>query len=544
MSLETWRSGRLEPDDLAPKDTGLKRYVRVFRERWLLILAAVVISVIGAVAFSLSSDKSYDAEAVLQVTPVGRDDGTFTGISVVREASDPSRDIETLAGTVGTQPVYDEARRLLEKTGGLPSGDISADAVPIANSFLISVTASEGDARDAARVASAFAAAIINVRNTTFNEQVGQTIESLQASLPSAQSDPTARATVQERISALRALQGGPDPSITLLTEAGIPSSPSSPGMRLVVIAGLLVGLFWGSGAALIADSLLSRVRRESQLREGFELPVLARVALAKGQKVGVAALSPRDLDARAQEGYRTLRQNLEMLRRSGDTGRIVVFTSGEPSDGKTTSAINTAAALAESGYRVILMDLDMRRPSIGATLGLTSLNGTADVLAGRVSLDEALVTARGYGNQLMLLLSDAVERPRVELMTKVAIGELLEAAQARADFVIVDTAPLAVVADALPIVAAANDVFISVRRGHTRLAALRRLTDTLAYYDVRVRGFVLIGAELDRGGEENLYYGQIPDRGRQSSAPDPAPAPAREAPAVTKATGKRLRPR
>lgn len=524
MSLETWRSARFDADELTPKDTGLRRYARVLRERWLLLLAAVVISVVGAVVFSLSSAKSYQAEAVLEVTPVGRDDGTYTGISVVREASDPSRDIETIAGAISTQPVYDEAGRLLEKTGGAPSG-ISANAVPVANSFLISVLAKSSNATDSARIATAFAAAMINVRNKAFNEQVSQTIESLKASLPDAPAGSAARAAVEERIVALRTLQGGPDPSLKLVTEASVPTSPDSPGLMLVIVAGLLIGLFWGSGAALIADSLLSRVRRESQLRENFDLPVLSRVPTPKSDNVGVAALSPRDLDPAAMEGYRTLRQNLEMLRRNADPGRTVAFTSAEPSDGKTTSAINTAAALAESGYRVILIDLDMRRPSIGGTLGLTSINGTADVLTGRTVLEDALVTAGGYEGNLSILLSDTVDRPRIELMTKNAIGELLQTAQSRSDFVIVDTAPLGIVADALPIVAAADDVFVAVRRGHTQLTGLRRLIDTLAYHDVPARGFVLVGAERDRGKDENLYYGQPRETNPSSSAPPPAPS-------------------
>lgn len=525
MSLESWRSARFDADELTPKDTGLRRYARVLQERWLLIVAAVLISVLGAVVFSLSSAKSYQAEAVLEVTPVGRDDGTFTGISVVREAADPSRDIETIAGAINTQPVYDEAARLLETTGGAPAG-ISANAVPVANSFLISVLAESSNATDSARIATAFAAAMINVRNKSFNEQVGQAIESLRASLLDAPADSSARASVEERIVALRTLQGGPDPSLKLVTEAAVPTSPDSPGLMLVIIAGLLIGLFWGSGAALIADSLLSRVRRETQLRENFDLPVLSRVPTPKSDNVGVAALSPRDLDPAAMEGYRTLRQNLEMLRRNADPGRTVAFTSAEPSDGKTTSAINTAAALAESGYRVILIDLDMRRPSIGGTLGLTSINGTADVLTGRTLLEDALVTAGGYDGNLSILLSDTVDRPRIELITKNAIGELLQTAQSRCDFVIVDTAPLGVVADALPIVAAADDVFVSVRRGHTQLTGLRRLIDTLAYHDVPARGFVLVGAERDRGKDENMYYGQPRETSSSSSSPPPSSPP------------------
>ena len=524
MTLSGWNTvGSSDGLTEGPREGGLRRYLRVLREHWLLVVAAVLVSMLAAFAYAASADKTYEAEAVLEITPVP-DDGRFDGIAVVRESSDPTRDVETLALFAGTQGVEDRARQFFAESDPPPGavlGDI--EALPKANSFLVGLTATANDPDLAARTANAYSLAIVALRNQAFNRDLRRQTTNLRAQLNTLTPTPTgddARSAVQTRLANLSALRGTGDPSISELTPAFPPEAPSSPGLPLILIAGAFVGLFWGVGAAFVSDTLLSRLRRDRQLLESFTLPIVARIPTTRGRYAGVSPLSPAQLDAPSLEGYRTLRQNIEVLRRDGDVARTIMFTSAAPSEGKTTSAVNTAATLAQSGYRVVLVDADLRRPSVGKTLSMAPAAGTAAVLSGLATLDEALVSTSRYGAAMELLLVNPSERPRVELLTKVAIDRLIAAARERADFIIFDTAPLATVADALPIATAVDDVFITVRRGQTKMATLRRLVETLGMHNVIMRGFVLIGVARERVSYGSLYY-QV-DEGPSAQAPAP----------------------
>lgn len=525
MRAREWLPNAPDPLGGQPQgEGGLRRVVRILREQWLLILAAVIVSVLAAFAFAVSSDESYEAEAVLQITPIS-DDETYSGIQVIREASDLSPEIETFTRFVETTEVGAEAERLLAERGQAASGGgADVDALPIANSLLVSVVATSGDPALAADTANAYAQGAINVRAADFNADVQAVIDRLVVAaeqIPVSSED--ARNAIASRLATLRSLRGGEDPSLTLLSQAGVPGEPSSPGLMLILVAGAFVGLFWGAGAAFVSDALLSRLRRDRQLLEAFNLPIVARVPKSKSRNSGVGALVPDQLGPAALEGYRTLRQNIEVLRRDSQRARTVVFTSAAPAEGKTTSAINAAATLAESGYRVVLVDADLRRPSIGKALSIAPAHGIVSVLGGQVTIDEAIVSTPRFGASLDLLLVSAGEGPRVELLSKVAIERLIEALGERADFIVFDTAPLGTVADALPIATAADDVFVTVRRGHTKMGALRRLVETMGMHDIVVRGFLLVGAQRERVAYGSLYYQeQVPAPRATSTGQEP----------------------
>jgi succinoglycan biosynthesis transport protein ExoP len=225
-------------------------------------------------------------------------------------------------------------------------------------------------------------------------------------------------------------------------------------------------------------------------------------------------------------EAYRTLRATL--LASGGSPGSILVTGAGQW-EGKTTTAINLAASLAWSGASVILIEADVRQPSVGPALGLESILDLRRVLSGDVSLEEALVESDKYGPNLRVLLArgwfgEPDPTYGDELLLPAATG-LISTAQRLADFVVIDSPPLAEVIDALELARRADAVLLVSRLGQTQITKLRRLGALLDRAGVDPVGMVLVGTEPRRASDS---YGYVGAGAVGHSAPPGPPVPAR----------------
>jgi len=149
-----------------------------------------------------------------------------------------------------------------------------------------------------------------------------------------------------DQLSQLEQLQNSPDPSITVAALAARPGGPYTPNTKLALGAGLVAGLFLGIFAAFAFSALDPRLRRADQLRKLFDAPVLTRIPRVNHHNG--RPMLPEEIPQPAAEGYRTLRTVLQA--RSNGTPRSILVTGSAPSEGKTTSAINVAASLAQAG--------------------------------------------------------------------------------------------------------------------------------------------------------------------------------------------------
>jgi Mrp family chromosome partitioning ATPase len=186
------------------------------------------------------------------------------------------------------------------------------------------------------------------------------------------------------------------------------------------------------------------------------------------------------------------------------------MITGASPSEGKTTTALNLAASLALAGKRVILIESDLRRPKVGKALGIRASRGIASVLIDGLPLNEALLTSEAYGDNLKLLLVDRAGEWMADQFSLPAARELVDEAKESADYVVIDSPPLAEVIDALPLVQMTDDVVIVTRLGRTHINKLQRLGEILAQYNIRPAGFAVVGVSQSA---EYGYYTERPTR-------------------------------
>jgi len=517
LANETNSNGRAA-DWLAPpaEQQGLRRYVETLRERWWMVVLAVIVTTAAAIAYVLTAEKQYEAEADLLVTPVSGSDTLLGQLGLIRESTDPTRDVETASRLTTTVDVAERVREQLELSESPRDllEDVSAE--PVAQSNVVAVSARARTPEEAQELANAFAAGVVDDRTEQLHDQIEEVLPDLRGG-----GGPTSdEETADEQIARLEALSAGPDPTIRVETRADVPTDPVSPKPVLSVAGGLLGGLVLGVAMAFGSQVLDPRLRREDQLRRHYRLPILARIPSEK-RRIRGAPLGPREVTPAVAEGYRTLRGTLSMAGGRGrNSSRATLVTGASPGEGKTTTAINLAASLALAGNHVILIEADLRRPAIGPAVGVTPQRGVVSVLLGNSRLEDALVTSPAYGPNFGFLLADREGGWITELFSLPTAEKLVEDARQLADYVVIDSPPLTEVIDALPLAKTVDDVLVVVRVGRTRLDKVTRLGEVLAESGIRPVGFAVVGTTRPGRGDYAYYAEGRGSNGRPVEAP------------------------
>jgi capsular exopolysaccharide synthesis family protein len=483
---------------------GLQRYVETVRERIWLIVTAVVVTTLIAILYVATATKVYDAEADVLVTPVSGDDPVLNGLGLIRQSADPTRDVETAARLITNLAVAERVKNAINSDRSPQSLLSSVSAVPVAGSNVVAVTASEDSPSGARTLANAFSREAVAERTSELHSQVNSLIPQLQTQLKTA--SPTNATSLASQIAELQQLGASGDPTMRIQNTAALPSGPSSPRPLLSVVGGIVAGLILGIVAAFAAQVLDPRLRREAQLRRSYRLPILGRIPKEGGTHE--SPLAPRQISSATGEAYRALRATLAGPRRprSGE-GKVILVTGSSPSEGKTTTAINVATSLAIAGNRVVLIESDLRRPMLAQVMGVRPEHGgVVSVLIENTTLAESLIPSTTYGPNLRMLLSDYEGGWIAELFSIPTAEQMIQDARRMADYVIVDSAPLNEVVDALPLALQADDVLIVVRLGITRLDKLSQLAELMAENGVQPVGFAVVGTPRPKRSQYHYY--------------------------------------
>lgn len=290
----------------------------------------------------------------------------------------------------------------------------------------------------------------------------------------------------------------------TMLSEAQVPDSPSSPNTVRNLALGLVLGLLLGVGVALLRQVLDTKVRDENDIASVTDASPLAIVPIDTAAVDHPVFMHDDSMGARA-EAIRRLRTNLQFVD-FGDRPSSIVVTSSVPAEGKTTTAINLAASLADAGARVVLIDADLRRPSVAKYMGFEGRVGLTTVLIGRAAVED--VVQPWNGTTLDILPSGQVPPNPSELLGSRAMSRLLSELAEAYDVVLIDSPPLLPVTDAAILSKMVGGTLVVAGADRLQKPQLRTALEALTKVDAHVLGIVLNKAqrkERDRYAYE--YY-------------------------------------
>jgi capsular exopolysaccharide synthesis family protein len=460
----------------------LRDYVRILRKSWASILAFVVIGIGAGVALTLATTKVYEASAQLFVyVPGSSSDGSNLGAN----STYAQQQVQSLT-TYATSPIV--LNRALQAAraedpkavGNLDvttlAPDVSADA-PL-NKTLINLHVDDTDPVRAALVANKLAGVMSSY-------------------LPS---------------NVLKDARGNSVITVGIPHGADVPAAPTTPNKVLNIGLGLVVGLLIGVGVAVLREVLDNTVKGPSDFEE-MGTPVLGLVPFDKRTPRAPIAFR-HDPHSSRSEAYRQLRTNLQFVD-VDNPPRIIAVTSAIPGEGKTTTAINLAAALAEAGARVCLVEADLRRPSIAKVLGLVGDVGFTTVVIGKAPVETVLQNA---GRNLAVLTSGPIPPNPSELLISQHARQVITELSRNVDFTIIDTPPLLPVTDGAEVASMADATLLVHRAGKTTRDQAARSIQALDKVGRHPVG-VILNMITRSGGKYSYEYGYYydayrPDRG------------------------------
>jgi succinoglycan biosynthesis transport protein ExoP len=485
-----------------PASQGLAFYWGLVRARIGFVLLLLTVAIGTTAILVYQAESVYEAEADLLVTPIPDNNVDLFGLGLVSQSGDPTRDAETLAQLVTTRPV---ANRVSEKLGGEPPpasllGDVTAE--PVAQSSIVAITAKANDPEQAARLANEFARAAIDLRTERMQSLLNSVIPKLRLQLEELpNSEKEARDELGARLRSLETLSLLPDPTLHLETLATPPSGAISPRPVLSLAAATIAGIVLAFGIVLGAHFLDPRIEREEDLRR-YRVPILGRIPRQSrgnwlrrrfrflGQR---SPLRPDELSAPVVDEFHRIVTMLTARTNDGD--RSVFVTGTGPHIGKTTSALNLAAALASVGQSVMLVEADTRRPALAETLDLHPQLDVTEVLNGGIPPAEAFVQAEALSDGLQVLACDPQSSSFAPVSANGATALIREVTR-QDNWLLVDGGALNYAPESLLLAKTAASVLVVVNYHISRRRDLEELAELMIQQGIVPAGFVIIGGK------------------------------------------------
>jgi succinoglycan biosynthesis transport protein ExoP len=492
-----------------PEALSLEQALGVLRRRVPLIALCVVVVAGAAFAYSKSQVKKYTATA-----------------SLAFNDNQLSQQVAGLPAVNGDVPAQQASNLELVKLGDMApdtasllghglTAEMVADNVSVAGqgeSSIVAVSATSTSPTLAAAIANTYVQQFVREQQTAnrrYFKAALSLVDKQLAGLSRYQRVGVDGVALQDRAQTLRLLAELNYETVQIAQEAAVPAVASSPNTSRTTGLGVLLGLLIGLGLAFVLERLDHRTRTPEELEQIYGLPMLGAVpessALARVRR-------PRDkravLPPTEAEAFSLIRAHLRFFNVDREP-RTILIASASPGDGKTTIARHLAEAAARLGSRVLLLEADLRHPTLSKTLDIQPGPGLAEVLIGAIPIGEATHTVdleaphgTSTGRALDVLTASAVPPPNpAELLESRAMDVLLERAKSEYDYVLIDTPPLTAVPDAFPLLTKVDGVVIVGWVGHSKRDASERLHQVLASSGARLLGVIANGSKSVRSG-------------------------------------------
>jgi len=292
------------------------------------------------------------------------------------------------------------------------------------------------------------------------------------------------------------------DINVWVVDKAQVPQFPAKPNKKRNILLGLIMGLFGGVGLALFLEYLDNTIKTPDDIEERYNLPVLSSIPKSKAKKKPLCRLVLEKPSSALAESFKTLRTSV-LLSSADAPPRAILVTSMAPQDGKTSIASNLAITLAESGSRTVLIDADLRRPTVHEIFGLQNTAGLSTFIAGKSDIKVHEYPA--HKNLYIVTSGPKPPNPSEMLISKrleLFIGHFKK----KFDFIILDTPPIISVSDALVMSKIVDASIIVVRFGKTTYQMMNHGMKQLEGIDAKVIGTVINDVDERKSGY--YYYG------------------------------------
>jgi succinoglycan biosynthesis transport protein ExoP len=492
------------------------------RRKWVLILSVFVVVAIAA-AGSLLMPPVYTATATLRVAAAADKTMDYSDYQYA------DRLINTYARIITSNPVLEEVMR---KFGLSKPPEVKAEA--IADTELISISVENVSPTLARDIANTLADALVARSRGLYTgdsksatEILGEQLNQLQDELEQTRAeyekilmqepDNTTKATAlyraievkQRTYSALldqyeeaRVAEALRAKAITVVEPAILPEKPSKPNLKMNLLISLVVGVVGSIGLAFLLDSLDTTLYTMTQVRSAATLSVLGQVPAGKHPLFQPGTeLVPFATNGHLaqQEAYRRVRTNIFSVNHDHSI-KIILATSAEPGEGKSTVVANLARSIAQTGRRVVVVDGDLRRPTLHTMFDVPNETGLSDVLQGKaLLLQDALQETSTAG--ISILTSGSTPKNPTELLASPQVAALIKQLALDFSYVLIDTPAILPVIDAAVLAPAADGVLLVVRQAQTHRETVQAALSQLAEVKAHLLGIIVNGAK-----EAELY--------------------------------------
>ncbi len=513
----------------------------LLRRSWVIVLVVVVAT--GG-AFLLSSRQTkmyrtsaqmiyepqitagYSATAQSAVNPYGQQDAVQ---GVAAAINNPAIRQQTAAAVGSTTPYT-----LTAQQDGSANSNVLVDAV-------VTITATSRAPAVARDAANAFATSFITSSKRAQVAQLDNALNVIKQQMATF-ATPAARASSSylllaqsaQNLQVSKAMATG---GFSLNVPATLPSGPYRPRPLLTAALALGISLFIAVGLVLLLEQFNTKVHSHREVAEALDMPVIGRVPRVKHRLITADPLAVvHDTRGPAAESLRLLRSNLDYLDVTGALSTVLV-TSGMPGEGKSVTVCNLGVTLAMGGRRVVLVDADLRRPSLHRYMGLSNTVGVSSVVAGKVPLAKALQgynlppldwnlnggSHNGNGSKPVADASDDDAKQPARRLYLLAAGPMppnpgeivaserfkaifTELKESSVDFVLIDSPAFMSVSDAAAIAPHADGVLALVDMGRATRPVLGEVKDFLDRLPTRKLGVIVVREKPSRSSYHGYY--------------------------------------